>query len=58
MKVNVVSNTALAMGVVVLSAFLLLQTIGAGSDPLIPAIAAFFIGCTAVLDRLGQQETE
>ncbi len=58
MKVNVVSNTALVMGIVVLAAYALLQTIGAGSDPLVPAIAAFFIGCTAVLDRIGQQEPE
>ena len=58
MKVNLVSNTSLAMGVVVLAAYAMLQTIGAGSDPLVPATAAFFIGCTAVLDRIGRQETE
>ena len=58
MKANVVSNTSLAMGVVVLAAYALLQSIGAGSDPLVPAIAAFFIGCTAVLDRIGRHETE
>ena len=58
MKVNLVSNTSLAMGVVVLAAYALLQSIGAGSDPLVPATAAFFIGCTAVLDRIGRQETE
>jgi len=53
MKVSLVSNTALIMGVMVLAAYALLQLTGAGSDPLVPATAAFFIGCTAVLDRIG-----
>ncbi len=58
MKVNVVSNTALAMGIVVLAAYALLLVTGASSDPLVPAIAAFFIGCTAVLDRITHHETD
>ena len=58
MKVNLVSNTALVMGIVVLAAYAILQVMGAGNDPLVPATAAFFIGCTAVLDRIGHQETE
>ena len=46
------------MGIIALAAYALLQLAGAGSDPLIPATAAFFIGCTAVLDRLGRPEAE
>lgn len=58
MKVSIISNTSLAMGVVALAAYVLLQAAGSGSDPLVPAVAAFFIGCTAVLDRIGPKEAE
>lgn len=56
MRLHVVSNTALVLGVVMLALYALMQWAGYGSDPLLPASSAFFIGCTAVLDRVGQRE--
>jgi len=47
------SNTFLASGVLMLLAFGALEFQGWQSDPLLPASAAFCIGCTAVLDRVG-----
>lgn len=49
------SNTLLVLGVMILVVFGLLQLLGNNIDPLLPATAAFFIGCTAVLDRLGSR---
>jgi len=48
-----ISNTLLCLGVLMLLSFGVLETAGVPSDPLLPAFAAFFIGCTAVLDRVG-----
>ena len=56
MRLSLVSNTALILGVVMLALYALVQFAGFGADPLLPAIAAFFIGCTAVLDRVGSRE--
>lgn len=47
------SNALLVLGVTMLVLFGLLQLLGNSIDPLLPASAAFFIGCTAVLDRVG-----
>jgi hypothetical protein len=49
------SNTLLVVGVTILVLFGLLQFLGMSIDPLLPATAAFFIGCTAVLDRIGSR---
>jgi hypothetical protein len=49
------SNALLVLGVVMLVLFGLLQLLGNSIDPLLPATAAFFIGCTAVLDRVGSR---
>ena len=46
----------LTFGIVSLFVFGLLQVLGIGADPLMPASAAFFIGCTAVLDRIGTRQ--
>ena len=56
MKKTVFSNTLLSMGALLLVGFGLLEIMGLRSDPLLPAISAFFIGCTAVLDRMGAQK--
>jgi hypothetical protein len=56
MRLQVVSNTALILGVVMLALYAFVQLAGFGADPLLPATAAFFIGCTAVLDRVGERE--
>lgn len=47
-----VSNTLLSLGVLILLSFGLIEVSGVQSDPLLPAFAAFCIGCTAVLDRV------
>ena len=57
MRLNTMSNVMLALGVVMLGIFGLMQAIGYGSDPLVPAAAALLIGCTAVLDRVGTRQT-
>ncbi len=46
------SNTFLSVGVLMLCGFGLLEFAGFRSDPLLPAFAAFCLGCTAVLDRV------
>ena len=53
MKKPLVSNTLLILGILMLFYFVMLEAQGFHSDPLIPAFSAFFIGCTAVLDRVG-----
>lgn len=50
-KLNL-SNTLLSLGVLMLLSFGLIEINGIHSDPLLPAFAAFLLGCTAVLDRL------
>ncbi len=47
-----VSNTLLGVGVLMLFGFGAMEFAGLHSDPLLPAFAAFCIGCTAVLDRV------
>lgn len=49
------SNALLVLGVAMLVLFGLLQLMGNSIDPLLPATSAFFIGCTAVLDRVGSR---
>jgi hypothetical protein len=50
------SNILLVLGIIMLSAFAVVELVGMQTDPLIPAFAAFFIGGTAVLDRLNPYE--
>ncbi len=50
------SNILLVLGILMLSAFAVVELVGMQTDPLIPAFAAFFIGATAVLDRLNPSE--
>ena len=52
---NLFSNTLLGLGVLLLAIFVVLEMWGMRSDPLVPAFSAFFIGCTAVLDRMGER---
>lgn len=52
---NLFSNALLGLGVLLLVTFAMLEIWGLHTDPLVPAFAAFFIGCTAVLDRMGEQ---
>lgn len=47
------SNTLLGFGISILAAFGAMQVLGFHTEPLMPATAAFCIGCTAVLDRIG-----
>lgn len=49
------SNAFLGLGTFMLISFGALEVTGFQSDPLLPALAAFLIGCTAVLDRVGPQ---
>lgn len=53
-----VSNSLLTLGVIALVGFCVLEVSGLNSDPLLPAFSAFFIGCTAVLDRVGSRSLE
>ncbi|MCB0072257.1 MAG: hypothetical protein KDE20_12395 [Caldilineaceae bacterium] len=53
-----ISNMLLVLGAVLLAAVVILEMTGSSSDPLLPASAAFLIGCTAVLDRVGVRELE
>ncbi len=46
----------LTVGVVMLLLSGLFQVTGNTIDPLLPAVAAFFIGCTAVIDRIGSRQ--
>jgi hypothetical protein len=50
------SNVLLLAGVVMLCLFGILQVTGNTIDPLVPATAAFLIGCTAVIDRVGSRK--
>lgn len=51
-----ISNMLLVLGAAMLCLFGLLQAVGVMADPLMPASAAFLIGCTAVLDRVGARQ--
>jgi hypothetical protein len=52
MKKGAISNGLLSIGVLILMGFAILELAGVQPDPLLPAFSAFFIGCTAVLDRV------
>ncbi len=52
MRLSWMSNVLLVAGIAMLAAFAVLYVVGIESDPLLPASSAFFIGCTAVLDRV------
>lgn len=58
MKLSLMSNALLATGVLMLMVFAVFQMAGLGVDPLVPAGAAFLLGCTAILDRVGPQEIQ
>lgn len=58
MKKHLISNALLFLGAMILIGFILVEVTGMQSDPLLPAFAAFLIGCTAVLDRVGVQELD
>jgi hypothetical protein len=52
------SNALLIVGVLFLGGFAAFEINGAQIDPIIPALAAFCIASTALLDRIGKQELE
>jgi hypothetical protein len=52
MHKELISNALLVAGVLLLTGFALLEMAGLSTNPLLPAFAAFFIGGTAVLDRV------
>lgn len=56
MRNPMLSNAFLSLGTLMLIGFGALEVFGFQSDPLLPAIAAFLIGVTAVLDRVGAQQ--
>ena len=58
LKTALIGNAFLGLGVISLISFALLEAQGLRVDPLLPAFSAFFIGCTAVLDRVGTQQFE
>ncbi len=53
-----ISNGFLLLGVGLLAWFGLIEIQGLQADPLMPALSALFIGGTAIMDRLGNQEFE
>ncbi|MCC9075902.1 hypothetical protein FKZ61_007245 [Litorilinea aerophila] len=57
-KKHAVSNAMLGLGVAILLSFMGLEVTGMSADPLLPAFAAFCIGCTAVLDRIGRDKMQ
>lgn len=52
------SNALLVLGVLFLGGFATLEFNGFQIDPIVPALAAFCIASTALLDRLGSREME
>jgi hypothetical protein len=56
MRKIVISNLLLAFGVLALFGFGMMEVVGVTVDPLVPAMSALFLGCTAVLDRVGSQQ--
>ncbi|MBI1296513.1 hypothetical protein GC175_16280 [bacterium] len=52
------SNTLLVMGVLFLGGFAAFELNGFQIDPIVPALAAFCIASTALIDRLGSREME
>lgn len=51
-----ISNASLLVGAAALLSFGVLELMQYQPDPLLPAFSALFIGCTAVLDRLGVRQ--
>ncbi|HHY56823.1 MAG TPA: hypothetical protein GYA08_15465 [Chloroflexi bacterium] len=47
------SNVLLMLGAAMLLVFGIMEATGFHTDPLLPAVSAFLIGMTAVLDRSG-----
>ncbi|MBK8048489.1 MAG: hypothetical protein IPK16_16045 [Anaerolineales bacterium] len=56
MQISYLSNLSLALGSTMLIAFGILWAVGISIDPIVPAIAGFFIGCAAILDRVTTNE--
>jgi hypothetical protein len=52
------SNALLVLGILFLGGFAAFEITGLQINPIIPALAAFFIASTALLDRLDRQEFE
>lgn len=52
------SNALLVLGVLFLSGFALLEINGLPIEPIVPALAAFCIAVTALLDRLDTSSFE
>ncbi len=52
------SNALLVLGVLFLGGFTAFEVNGLHLDPVIPALAAFCIASTALLDRMGRHELE
>ena len=52
------SNALLSLGVTMLAGFGLMELSGLHSDPLLPALSALLIGCTAVIDRVTSPEVK
>ena len=52
------SNALLVLGVLFLGGFAAFELNGVQIDPLVPALAAFCIASTALLDRVGRHELE
>ncbi len=55
---HIVSDVLLMIGFIALLGFGAFELSGWGTQPLVPATAALLIGCTAVLDRVGEPELE
>jgi hypothetical protein len=51
-----ISNALLVVGAAALVSFGVLELMQLQPDPLLPAFSALFIGCTAVLDRVGVRQ--
>ncbi|MBX3000071.1 MAG: hypothetical protein KF893_16235 [Caldilineaceae bacterium] len=52
------SNALLVLGILFLGGFAAFEINGLQINPIIPALAAFCIASTALLDRLGHREFE
>lgn len=52
------SNALLVIGILFLAGFAAFEINGLQINPIIPALAAFCIASTALLDRLGHREFE
>lgn len=52
------SNTFLAVGILLLAAFAIYTVRGLTIDPLVPALSAACVAGAALLDRLGHEEAD